>query len=143
MGTSFSLYTAKIKTLYLVFNCSAEDLCKLISDRFRVVCKVDGNLQLDSRDWSMYSSSLKLVQLTEDPFPQKNCLICGFPVSGIRRHADKFRQQCQIENSRHTVTKRERIGKSFNPFQRSQKQGGACWNQALHKRDSWWKRMLI
>ena len=24
-----------------------------------MVCKVDGNLQLDSRDWSMYSSLLK------------------------------------------------------------------------------------
>ena len=28
----------------------------------------------------------------------------------MRRHADKFRQKCQIENSRHTVIKRERIG---------------------------------
>ena len=27
----------------------------------------------------------------------------------LRRHADKFRQKCQIENSRHTVIKRERI----------------------------------
>ena len=58
MGGVFylSLYTAEIKTLYLVFNCSAEDLFKLISDKFRMVCKVDGDLQLDSRD-----SSLKLV----------------------------------------------------------------------------------
>ena len=28
----------------------------------------------------------------------------------MRRHADKFRQKCQIENSKHTVIKRERIG---------------------------------
>ena len=28
----------------------------------------------------------------------------------MRRHADNFRQKCQIENSRHTVIKRERIG---------------------------------
>ena len=32
----------------------------------------------------------------------------------MRRHADKFSQKCQIENSRHTVIKRERIG--FNWF---------------------------
>ena len=70
MGSLFSPYTAEIKTLYLVFNCSAEDLFKLISNKFRMVCKVDENLQLDSRDWSMYSRDLKLVKLTEDPFPQ-------------------------------------------------------------------------
>ena len=28
----------------------------------------------------------------------------------MRRHADKFRQKCQIDNSGHTVIKRERIG---------------------------------
>ena len=70
MGSLFSLYTAETKALYLVFNCSAEDLFKLISNKFRMVCKVDENLQLDLHDWSMYSSNLKLVQLTEDPFPQ-------------------------------------------------------------------------
>ena len=42
----------------------------IISNKFRMVCKVDENLQLDSRDWSMYSSHLKLVYLTEDPFLQ-------------------------------------------------------------------------
>ena len=47
-----------------------------------------------------------------------NCLICGFPDSGMRRHADKFCQKCQIENSRHTVIKRERIGlNGFKIFQ--------------------------
>ena len=61
VGSSFSFYTAEIKTLYLGFNCLAEDLFKLISDKFRMVCKVDGNLQLDSSDWSMYSSSLTLI----------------------------------------------------------------------------------
>ena len=61
MESSFSLYTAEIKTLYLVFNCSAEDLFRLISDKFIMVGKVDGNLQLDLRDWSMYSRSLKSV----------------------------------------------------------------------------------
>ena len=48
------LYTAKFKTLYFVFLCSAEDLFTLISDKFRMVYKVDGNPQLDSHDWSMY-----------------------------------------------------------------------------------------
>ena len=116
VGSSFSLYTAEIKTLYLVFNCSAEDLFKLISDKFRIICEVDGNLQLDSRDWSMYSSSLTLVQLTEDPFPQNN--LSNLRLSCMRRHADKFRQKCQIENSRHTVTNRERIGLNwFKIFQ--------------------------
>ena len=60
MGSYFSLYIAEIKTPYFVFNCFADDLLKLISNKFRMVCKVDGNLQLDSRDWSMYSSILKL-----------------------------------------------------------------------------------
>ena len=43
-------------------------------------------------------------------FYKTNYLICGFPDSGMRRHADKFRQKRQMENSRHTVIKRERIG---------------------------------
>ena len=73
-----------------------------------MICKVDGNLQLDSRDWNMYSSCLT-VQLTEDPFPQNR--LSNLRLSCIRRYADKFRQKCQIiENSRHIVIKRERIG---------------------------------
>ena len=59
MGSQFSLCNAEIKTLYFVFNSFADDLFKLISNKFRVVCKVDRNLQLDSRDSSMYSSILK------------------------------------------------------------------------------------
>ena len=39
-----------IKTLYFVFICSAEDLFTFTSNKFRVVYKVDGNPQLDSRD---------------------------------------------------------------------------------------------
>ena len=39
--------------------CSAEDLFTLSSDKFRMVYKVDGNTQLDSRNWSMYSNILK------------------------------------------------------------------------------------
>ena len=49
----FSLYIAENKTLYFVFNRFDEDLFKLISNKCRMVCKVDGNLQLDSRDWSI------------------------------------------------------------------------------------------
>ena len=30
----------------------------LTSNKFGMVCKVDGNLQLDSRDWSLYSNIL-------------------------------------------------------------------------------------
>ena len=41
------------------YYCSAEDLFTLNSSKFRMVCKVDGNPQLDSRDWSMYSNILK------------------------------------------------------------------------------------
>ena len=37
---------------------SAEDLFTLNSNKFRMVYKVDGNPQLDSRDWSMYSNIL-------------------------------------------------------------------------------------
>ena len=51
MGSTFSLYTAEIKTLYFVFNCFAEDRFKLIINKFGMVCKVDGNLQFDSPDW--------------------------------------------------------------------------------------------
>ena len=29
-------------------------LIALLSNKFRIVCEVDGSLQLDSRDWSMY-----------------------------------------------------------------------------------------
>ena len=36
--------------------CSAEDLFTLNSNKFIMVYKVDGNPQLDSRDWSMYSN---------------------------------------------------------------------------------------
>ena len=32
----------------------------LTSNKFRMVYKVDGNPQLDSSDWSMYSNILKL-----------------------------------------------------------------------------------
>ena len=41
--------------------CSAEDLFTLNSNKFRMVYKVDGNPQLDSRDWRMYSNILKEV----------------------------------------------------------------------------------
>ena len=43
-----------IHSLHFVFICSAEDLSTLTSNEFRMVYKVDGNSQLDSRDWSMY-----------------------------------------------------------------------------------------
>ena len=95
MGSYFSLYTAEIKTLYFVFNCFAEDLFKLISNKFRMVCKVDGNLQLDARDWSMYSRILKVIYFcvgtelrTKENFPvtwHKNyvptCIIHNIDVS--------------------------------------------------------------
>ena len=54
-----SLYTAELKTLYFVIICSAEDLLILNSNKFRMIDKVDGNPQLDSCDWSMYSNILK------------------------------------------------------------------------------------
>ena len=47
--------------LKLSIICSAEDLFTLNSNKFRMVYKVDGNPQLDSRDWSMYSNILKMV----------------------------------------------------------------------------------
>ena len=34
------------------------------SNKFRMVYKVDGNPQLDSRDWSMYSNILNAVLLS-------------------------------------------------------------------------------
>ena len=55
-----SLY-CQLKTLYFVFICSAEDLFTLTSNKFRMVDKVDGNPQLDSRDWSMYSNILNTL----------------------------------------------------------------------------------
>ena len=58
-----SYYTAELKTLYLVIICSAEDLLTLNSNKFWMVYKVDGNPQLDSRDWSMYSNILNVALL--------------------------------------------------------------------------------
>ena len=52
-------FSAELKTLYFVIICSAEDLFTLNSNKFRMVYNVDGNLQLDSHDWSMYSNILK------------------------------------------------------------------------------------
>ena len=60
MRSYFSLYTAELKTLYFVI-CSAEDLFTLNSNKFRMVYKVDGNPQLDTCDWSMYSNILKVM----------------------------------------------------------------------------------
>ena len=57
-----SLYCRTQNTLF-PFKCSAEDLFTLTSKKFKMVYKVDGNLQLDSRDWSMYSNILKLMEL--------------------------------------------------------------------------------
>ena len=64
------------KSKHLIFICSAEDRFTLTSNKFRMVRKVDGNPQLDSRDWSMYSNILKaqtqviifLPLKTQEPF---------------------------------------------------------------------------
>ena len=53
-----SLYCRTRNTLFR-FICSAEDLFTLTTNKFRMVYEVDGNPQLDSRNWSMYSNSLK------------------------------------------------------------------------------------
>ena len=53
-----SLYCRPQNTLFRII-CSTEDLFTLNSNKFRMVYKVDGNPQLDSRDWSMYSNILK------------------------------------------------------------------------------------
>ena len=58
-----SLYTAKLNTLYFVIICSVEDLFTLNGNKFRMVYKVDGNPQLDSRDWSMYSNILNSLRI--------------------------------------------------------------------------------
>ena len=55
-----SLCCRSQNTLFLII-CSAEDLFTLNCNKFRMVYKVDGNPQLDSRDWSMYSNILKVV----------------------------------------------------------------------------------
>ena len=56
------IYIFEIKTLFFVFNCFVEDLFQLISNKFRMVCKVERNLQLDSRDWSLYSRILNIKE---------------------------------------------------------------------------------
>ena len=60
MRSLCSFYAAEFKTLHFVFICFAEDLFTLTSNKFRMVYKVAGNPQLDSRDWSMYSNILKV-----------------------------------------------------------------------------------
>ena len=52
-----SSYCRTQNTLFR-FICSAEDRFSLTSNKFRMVYKVDGNRQLDSRDCSMYSNIL-------------------------------------------------------------------------------------
>ena len=75
------LYTAEVKTLYFVIICSAEDLLTLNSNKFRMVYKVDGNPQLDSRDWSMYSNIFKhfLINTTHLLPCQMTQLSLGIP----------------------------------------------------------------
>ena len=64
----------KSKHFISVFNCFAEDLFTLTNDKFRMVYKVDGNPQLDSRDWSMYSNILKVG--SHDPYFSSNYSSC-------------------------------------------------------------------
>ena len=61
-----SLYCRTQNTLFVII-CFAEDLFTLNSNKFRMVYKVDGNPQLDSRDWSMYSNILKRSRLSDNP----------------------------------------------------------------------------
>ena len=56
-----SLYCRTKKTLFR-FICSVEDHFTLTSNKFRMVYDVDGNPQLDSRDWSMYSKILNNIR---------------------------------------------------------------------------------
>ena len=56
-----SLY-CRTQKHYFVIICSAEDLFTLTSNKFRMVYKVDGNPQLDSRDWGMYSNILNCMK---------------------------------------------------------------------------------
>ena len=49
----------------------------------------------------------------------------------MRRHADKFRQKCQIENSRHTGTKRERIGLNWFKIFQSFSMKSKAWRSML------------
>ena len=55
-----SLYCRTQNTLFR-FYLPVEDLFTLTSNKFRMVYKVDGNPQLDPRDWSMYSNILKVT----------------------------------------------------------------------------------
>ena len=61
-----SLYCRTQNTSFVII-CSAEDLLTLNSNEFRMVYKVDGNPQLDSRDWSMYSNILKWRKISVPP----------------------------------------------------------------------------
>ena len=62
----FSLYCRTQNTIFR-FYCSAEDLSTLTSKKFRMVYKVEGNPQLDSCDWSMYSNILKQEERADEP----------------------------------------------------------------------------
>ena len=55
-----SLYCRTQNTLFR-FICSAKDFFTFTSNKFRMVCKVDVNPQLDSRDWSMYFNILNTI----------------------------------------------------------------------------------
>ena len=49
----------------------------------------------------------------------------------MRRHADRFRQKCQIENSKHTVIKRERIGLNWSKIFQSFSMKSKAWRSML------------
>ena len=49
----------------------------------------------------------------------------------MRRHADKFRQKCQIENSGHTVIKRERMDLNWFKIFQSFSMKSKAWRSML------------
>ena len=119
------------KTKWKDFNCSAEDLFRLISDKFRMVGKVDGNSSLIHVIGTCTRAALSQYSWPRILFHKINYLIFGFPDSGMRRHADKFRQKCQIENARHNVIKRERIGLNWFKIFQSFSMKSKAWRSML------------
>ena len=74
-GLNVLFILPKSKHFISFFNCFAVDLFTLTSNKCRKVCKVDGNPQPHSRDWSMYSDILN-----QSNFGQFLCLIRALRV---------------------------------------------------------------
>ena len=66
------------------------DLFSLTSNKFRMVYKIDGNPQLDSRDWSIYLKKVKTQRAV-------SVMMCTATVKGLAKFMS-YMGPVQFEN---------------------------------------------